>query len=81
VTTSDVADVLNVPRDALHTEQGKSYVYRVVKNMARRTPVRVGSFNLTQVEILSGLKEGDTVALGTTNGQPITDGVAVKIVR
>ena len=81
VTTSDVADVLNVPRDALHTEQGKSYVYRVVKNIARRTPVRVGSFNLTQVEILSGLKEGDTVALGTTNGQPITDGVAVKIVR
>jgi HlyD family secretion protein len=33
------------------------------------------------VEILSGLKEGDTVALGTTNGQPISEGVAIKIVR
>jgi HlyD family secretion protein len=81
VTTSDAANVLNVPRDALHTEQGKSYVYRVVNNTTRRTPVTVGAFNLTQVEILSGLKEGDTVALGTTNGQPIGEGVAVKIVR
>jgi HlyD family secretion protein len=41
----------------------------------------VGSFNLTQVEILSGLHEGDTVALGTTNGQPVSEGAAVRIVR
>ncbi|HVW78210.1 MAG TPA: efflux RND transporter periplasmic adaptor subunit [Alloacidobacterium sp.] len=81
VTTSDIADALNVPRDALHTEQGKSYVYRVVNGTLRRTPVVVNALNLTQVEILSGLKEGDTVALGTTNGQPVSEGVAVKIVR
>lgn len=81
VTTSDIQNALNVPRDALHTEQGKSYVYRVVNGTLRRTPVVVNALNLTQVEILSGLKEGDTVALGTTNGQPVSEGVAVKIVR
>jgi HlyD family secretion protein len=81
VTTADVADALNVPRDALHTEQGKSYVYRVVNEKLHRTPVTVNALNLTQVEIVSGLHEGDTVALGTTNGQPISDGAPVKIER
>jgi HlyD family secretion protein len=81
VITSDTPDALNVPRDALHTEQGKSYVYRIIKGTLHRTPVTVGALNLTQVEITSGLKEGDTVALGTTNGLPVSEGVAVKIVR
>jgi HlyD family secretion protein len=81
VTTSDISNALNVPRDALHTEQGKSYVYRVINEKLVRTPVTVNALNLTQVQITSGLKEGETVALGTTNGQPVSEGVAVKIVR
>ncbi len=81
VTKSDRENVLNVPRDALHTEQGKSYVYRVVNGRLRRTPVTVDALNLTQVEITSGLQEGETVALGTTNGQPVSQGAAVEIVR
>jgi HlyD family secretion protein len=81
VTVSNLKDVLTVPRDALHTEQNKSYVYRVIRNSLHRTPVTVGSFNLTEVEILSGIKENETVALGTTNGQPLNDGVAVRIIR
>jgi HlyD family secretion protein len=52
-----------------------------VNGTLRRTPVKVDALNLTQVEIVSGLKEGDIVALGTTNGQSISEGVAVKIVR
>jgi HlyD family secretion protein len=43
--------------------------------------VKVGNLNLTQVEILSGLREGDVVALGSTNGQPIGDGMAVVEVK
>lgn len=81
VTIANLHNVLNIPRDALHTEQGKSYVYRVIHDTLRRTPVRIGGFNLTQIEILSGLQEGDVVALGTTNGQPISEGAAVRIVR
>ncbi|HYK36674.1 efflux RND transporter periplasmic adaptor subunit [Alloacidobacterium sp.] len=81
VTTSDIASALNVPRDALHTEEGKTYVYVVKDGKLHRTPVTVNALNLTQVEILSGLHEGDTVALRTTNGQPVSEGVAVEIVR
>ena len=81
VTTSDTPDALNVPRDALHTEQGRTYVYRVINGRLRRTPVVVGALNLTQVQIVSGLHEGETVALGTTNGQPVSQGAAVEIVR
>ncbi len=68
---------LNVPREALHTENGQPYVFRVEDGTVKRAPVKVGNINLTQVEILSGLKEGQVVALGSTNGQPIGDGVPI----
>ena len=37
--------------------------------------------NLTQVAILTGLEEGDWVATGTISGQPLQEGVPVKVVR
>jgi HlyD family secretion protein len=46
-----------------------------------RTPVQIGAINLTQVQIVSGIHEHDVVALGTTNGQPIQDGMPIKIVK
>jgi HlyD family secretion protein len=69
-----------VPHDALHFEQGSSYVYRVERGTLHRIPVTVGNLNLTDVQILSGLKAGEQVALTTTNGQPLIDGEPVKIV-
>jgi hypothetical protein len=40
----------------------------------------VGALNLTSVQILKGLKEHTQVALGTTNGAPISEGVPIRIV-
>ena len=40
-----------------------------------------GAFNLTQQAILSGLSDGDWVATGTTNGQPLQEGVPIKEIR
>jgi HlyD family secretion protein len=77
VVIANEGNVLNVPREALHTDRGRSYVYRIVNGKLRRTEVKVGSLNLTQVEILSGLKEGDQVALGSTNGVPLVDGTPI----
>lgn len=74
-------DALNVPREALHTENGQDYVYVVRGDMLHRTPVVIGNLNLTQVGIKRGLKVGDVVALGSTNGQPIGDGVPISEVR
>lgn len=74
-------NALNIPRDALHTESGQAYVFLVQGDTLHRTNVSVGNLNLTQVEIVSGLREGDVVALGSTNGQPIGDRVPIVEVK
>ena len=81
VTTSSEPNALSVPRDALHVENGKPYVYKVVGNGLVRTPVTIGIPNLILAPILSGLQEGDIVATGTTNGLPLQEGVPIKVVR
>lgn len=81
VTTSSEADALSVPREALHAENGKPYVFRIVNGSLQRTYVTTGTINLTQVAILSGLKDGEWVAVGTTSGQPMLDGMLVKVVQ
>jgi HlyD family secretion protein len=83
VTTSSENNALTVPREALHAENSKYFVYKVAANGESliRTPVTIGTINLTQVSILSGLQEGDSVATGSTNGQPLQEGIAIKVVR
>ena len=81
VTVANVSNVLMVPRDALHIERGLPFVYRKEGNMLHRVSVTIGVLNLTDVQIASGLRAGDVVALGTTNAQPLSDGVPVKVVQ
>ena len=81
VTIANLANVLTIPREALHIEQGTTYVYRIRNNKLDRVPVVVGNLNLTEVQITGGLKEGDIVARGTTNGQPLGDGLPVEVVN
>ena len=79
VTVSSQPNALSCPRAALYSENGQYYVYRIVNGELRRTPVTIGSPTLTQVPILSGLEQGDVVATGTENGQPLQQGVPVKV--
>jgi HlyD family secretion protein len=81
VTISSEPNVLGVPREALHSESGKTFVYKVAKDTLQKTFVTTGTINLTQVAILSGLQEGDLVATGSVNGQPLQDGTSIKVVR
>ncbi len=81
VTTSNESNTLSVPREALYSENGKPYVFRVVNDELQRTPVTTGTINLTQVAILSGLKEGDQVATVSISGQPLQEGIPIKVVR
>ena len=78
VTTDNVTNALFVPREALHEEQGLTYVYKVVGGKLKRSPVTVGNRNLTEVQVLTGVNASDIVALGAIGGQPLTNGVAVK---
>jgi HlyD family secretion protein len=79
VTTLERHMVLSLPREALHTEGLKNYVYRIVNNRLVRTEVQVGVVNLTRVEITSGLNESDRIALGATTEADFADGMRVKI--
>ncbi|HVU46137.1 MAG TPA: efflux RND transporter periplasmic adaptor subunit [Terracidiphilus sp.] len=81
VTISSEPDALSVPREALHFENGKPYVYKIMDDQLQRTPVTTGAFNLMREAIVSGLKEGDWVATGTTNGQPLQEDMPIKVVR
>jgi HlyD family secretion protein len=81
VTISSEPNSLGVPREALHSENGKTFVYKVVRGSLQKTFVVPGTINLTQVAILSGLEEGDVVATGSVSGQPLQDGISIKVVR
>ncbi len=81
VVTQEVRNALTVPREALHIEGGRDYVYVVSRGTLHRAAVQVGAINLTMVQIVSGLKEHTVVALGTTNGAPISEGVPIRIVN
>jgi HlyD family secretion protein len=81
VTISSESDALSIPREALYSSNGKPYVFKVVNNSLVRTTVVTSITNLTRVAILSGLNEGDWVATGTLSGQPLQEGVPVKVVR
>jgi len=81
VTTAQRPHVLSVPREAMHTDNGGSFVFRVVNDKLVRTPVQVGIFNLTREEILSGLSEGDVVALNATTPHDLSNGLEVKPVQ
>ena len=81
VTTRQVHNALTVPREALHIENGRDYVYVVSGDKLHRQQVELGELNLTQVQILSGLKVHTVVALGTTNGRPLAEGIPIEIVN
>jgi len=81
VTISSEPNALSMPREALHEQNGKYFVYQVVGNELQRVAVTIGAPNTTQVPILSGLQEGAIVATGTTNGQPLQEGLPIKEVR
>jgi len=81
VITASLPNVLTVPREAVFPESGHPVVYRVIGGKLVRTPVTTGAFNLTQEQIVSGLKAGDWVATGSPTGQPLQDGIEVKVMQ
>jgi HlyD family secretion protein len=78
VTISSEANTLSMPREALHVQEGKYFVYKVENGELKRTPVQIGAPNLTEVPIISGLQDGDQVATGTTNDQPLQEGLPIR---
>jgi HlyD family secretion protein len=82
VTTSSQPNVLTVSREALHVENGQPFVFKVEGDELVRTPVvESGVPTYTLAPILSGLKDGDVVATGSTSGLPLQEGIPIKVMR
>jgi HlyD family secretion protein len=74
--------VLSIPREALHTDGPRSYVYRIVDGKLAQTTVEPGVVNLTNAEIKSGLNAGDLIVLGAKSSvTELSDGLPVKQVK
>lgn len=78
VTLLDLENVLIVPREALRVDDAGDYVFQVVNNRLRRVPVKIGALNLTQVQIVSGISQGDVIALTAVDGSTLRSGLTVR---
>jgi multidrug efflux pump subunit AcrA (membrane-fusion protein) len=67
ILTDQLEDVLVIPNWAIRAdeESGQTYCYKMIEGSPVQTPIETGERNETQTVILSGLNEGDTVALLT----------------
>lgn len=82
VIEAERQNVLSIPREALHTDGARNYVFRIVNGKLEQTPVQLGLVTLTRVEIAGGLNPNDTVVLGpATPGNDLATGLAVKPVE
>jgi HlyD family secretion protein len=63
IEINERADALVVPRGAVQIDGGHRYVYRLDGGRLHQTEIRVGLSNATQFEVLSGVNEGDFLAL------------------
>jgi HlyD family secretion protein len=70
---------LVVPRGAVSIEGEKRFVFRVEDNRLHRISIKVGIANPTKIEVLSGLNEGDVVAL--PGDVSLKENLRIKAVR
>jgi HlyD family secretion protein len=77
IEINERADALVVPRGAVQIDGAHRYVYRFDGGRIHRTEIRVGLSNATQFEVLSGVSEGDTLAL--PGDATLRDNMAVRV--
>lgn len=86
INSRERMNVLAVPRGAVESEGGHRYVFvvragqlGVGKSTLEKREIRVGIADATSYEVMSGLQEGEMVALpGDTD---LKDGMAVQVVN
>jgi HlyD family secretion protein len=81
IITTEHHNALTVPREAVHQEDNRTYVYQIQNDELRRQDVQTSISNLTQVELTSGLADNSLVALAPLNSKPLRNGLAVRVVH
>lgn len=79
VITAQHGGVLTVPREAVHVQDGKHFVFEVAGGQLKRREVEVGISSLTDSEIVRGLDEETMVALGAADSAVLRDGQPVRV--
>ncbi len=69
-------ETLAVPRGAVHSDQTRRYVFVLSGDRLRRRSVVIGIANASSYEVLTGLAEGDRVAL--RGDRELFDGMLVR---
>ncbi len=81
VTTTQRPHALSIPREALHTDGARDYVYTIQDGRLVQTTVQVGpAGNQTRAQITSGLIENQQVVLNATSNSDLANGLKVKAV-
>ncbi len=81
IITAEHRGVLTVPREAVHQEDSRTYVYQIQNDDLLRRDVQTSISNLTQVEVTGGLPDNVLVALAPMNSKPLRNGLAVRVVH
>jgi HlyD family secretion protein len=81
IVTAEHHGVLTVPREAVHQEDSRTYVYQIQNDELIRRDVQTSISNLTQVELTGGLPDDVLVALAPLNSKPLRNGLAVRVVH
>jgi HlyD family secretion protein len=76
---SERPSVLVVPRGALYVDGSKRFVFVAEDDRLHRRDIKVGVANPTQIEVLSGLQQGDVVAL--PGEVSLKEGLRIRAVR
>jgi RND family efflux transporter MFP subunit len=75
IRAESVESALTIPKEALRNENGHEGVYTLEGERLKWRTVKLGIDNTTRAQVLSGLAEGDPVALITD--KTLKDGMAV----
>ncbi|MFZ5590698.1 MAG: hypothetical protein ACOY81_02680, partial [Bacillota bacterium] len=75
--TRQLANALAVPADAVLEQDGTSVLFVVENNVARQRKVKIGLVGSGYMQVVSGLKEGETVVV--KGNRLLVDGARVKI--
>jgi RND family efflux transporter MFP subunit len=78
IVTAKHDNALVVPREAIHQDDGHTFVYQVLDGELKRRNVETSLSNLTTMEITQGLPDNALVALAATDSQPLKSGMAVR---
>jgi HlyD family secretion protein len=80
IVTAEHNHVLTVPREAIHEDNGKRFVYEIKDGELKRRDVQTSLANLTRMEVTQGLGDNALVALSADNQQALKPGMSVKVV-